>query len=75
MEQPRGLDGEDADDCVDGKSQAAEVKRIRAGYYSRMGINRASSPTFDVRGGEDAIEGINDLTQPLLSKQMRSDEQ
>ncbi len=72
VEKPRCEDG---DDFVDGTSQAAEVKRIRAGYYSRIGVNRASSPTFDVRGGEDAIEGTNDLTQPLLSPQSRSDEQ
>ena len=72
VENPRC---EDADDFVDGATQAAEVKRIRAGYYSRIGVNRASSPTFDVRGGEDAIEGSNDLTQPLLSHQRRSDEQ
>jgi hypothetical protein len=75
VEEGRGREGEGGDDFGDGVVQAAEVKRIRAGYYSRIGVNRGSSPTFDIRGGDDAIEGCGDLTQPLLLPQGRSDEQ
>ena len=74
VERARAIEGEGNDDFVDGATQAAEVKRIRAGYYSRIGVNRGSSPTFDVRGGDDAIEGTSELTLPLLSPQSRSNE-
>jgi hypothetical protein len=75
VEEPGGANDAGDLDFVDETNRAAEVKRIRAGYYSRIGVNRGSSPTFDVRGGDDAIEGGDDLTQPLLIPQMRSDAQ
>jgi hypothetical protein len=75
VEQQRCCGGDAADDFVDEATRHAEVTRIRAGYYSRIGVNRGSSPTFDVRGGDDAIEGADDLTQPLLLPQRRSDAQ
>jgi hypothetical protein len=74
VEKSRGAEGEGGDDFVDGQSQAAEVKRIRVGYYSRIGVNRASSPTFDVQGGDIVIEGCSDLTQPLLAPQGSGDD-
>ncbi len=74
VERPRVWEGDDDDEFIDGATQAAEVKRIRAGYYSRIGVNRGASPTFDVRGVVDAIEGGEDLREPLLLPQRRSDE-
>jgi hypothetical protein len=73
VEKQRVFNGDVLDEVMDETSRAAEVKRIRSGYYSRIGVNRGCSPTFDVRGGDDAIEGSDDLTQPLLLPQQRSD--
>jgi len=75
VEQAKAWEADEDDEFMDGATQAAEVKRIRAGYYSRIGVNRGASPTFDVRGGEDALEGEGgDLRRPLLLPQRRSDE-
>ncbi len=39
IERPRMKEGDDDDELMNGATQAAEVKRIRAGYYSRIGVN------------------------------------
>jgi hypothetical protein len=67
VEKPRSWPFAGDDGIVDEAVQSAEVARIRAGYYSRIGLNRGASPTHDTLGGDYVLEGKDPLTQPLLS--------